>query len=330
MPTERPAALRTAGPAAGARRAGGRGRRKLTYGAPTEKCATLVRLGIAEGVFAALGIDLEVEVVFSGPELARAYGEGRIPIGEMGSPPSVTAIARGAGFRLIGGGARRKLLTWLVTRPGIGSIEDLRGKRFGTLSPGSCGDWFYRQMLKARGLDSATDIQIVGIGPDYPRQVEMIVAGEIDATLLVEPAVAVAEAEPGVTVHGAVFEEPTFGTFQWCILAANDDFARREPDTVRAVLEGYRAAVRLAVADPELWRHFLVRHFGVSDEIAGRAVARELPMMAVDASIDIEGLANSIALQRRLGAITREIATADVVNPAFASLLGGAAQGAAR
>ena len=79
---------------------------ELDYGVPTDKCAVTVRLGIQKGFFRDEGIDLSVRVVFGGPPLAAAYDSGQLQFGEIGSPPGVAAISRGADFKIVGSGRR--------------------------------------------------------------------------------------------------------------------------------------------------------------------------------------------------------------------------------
>ena len=61
--------------------------RKIMYGAPTDKSADTVRLGVKMGFFEQEDLDLSVEVVFGGPQIAAAYASGELQIGEIGSPP---------------------------------------------------------------------------------------------------------------------------------------------------------------------------------------------------------------------------------------------------
>ena len=77
---------------------------RIEYGAPTDKSADTVRLGVEKGIFEEEGLDLSVKVVFGGPEIAAAYDSGELRIGEMGSPPAINASPWGppakAGSRL--------------------------------------------------------------------------------------------------------------------------------------------------------------------------------------------------------------------------------------
>jgi len=142
--------------------------RKLVYGTPTDKSGIAVRMGVEQGFFRDVGVDLEVRTIFGGPPLAAAYDTGALVFGQIGSPPAINAIARGAKFRIVGGGLRRKLHNYLAVRPNIEDFEVLKGARIGILSLGSCAEWFLRAMLHHRGLDPDRDIEFVELKDNYP------------------------------------------------------------------------------------------------------------------------------------------------------------------
>src|SRR3990172_5814618 len=101
---------------------------RLDYGIPQDKTGLQLRLGVDKGFFRDEGIDLNIRVIFGGPEIAAAYDSGELKFGEFGTPPATTALSRGARFRIIGGGVRRRALSSLVGRPEIQYWADLRGK----------------------------------------------------------------------------------------------------------------------------------------------------------------------------------------------------------
>jgi NitT/TauT family transport system substrate-binding protein len=116
--------------------------RKIEYGAPTDKNADAVRLGIEKGIFEQEGLDLSVKVVFGGPQIAAAYDSGELQIGEIGSPPAIDAMAAGLPVKIVASGCRQRAHMFF----GIGSFEELKGKRLGLLGIGSCPDWIARSM----------------------------------------------------------------------------------------------------------------------------------------------------------------------------------------
>jgi NitT/TauT family transport system substrate-binding protein len=285
---------------------------QLTYGVPTDKCAATVRIGIERGFFRDEGIDLDVRVVYGGPPLAAAYHSGELQFGEIGSPPGTMFISRGYDFKVVGGALRRKAHMYLCVGKHIGSWEELRGKRLGLLSRGSCPEWFMRAMLLERGLDPDTHVEYVGLSERYAKVVDVFRAGEIDAFLAVEPAPSVAEAAGLVDVWGAVYDEPSLPQYQWIIHVAKPGFAAREPELIRAALRACRRSAHYAAEHVDEWVDFGARHYGIGRDAMQRAVTRELPHMHLDGQVDMDGLQEMIKLQQRLAAIAGPLVAADI------------------
>lgn len=290
---------------------------QLDYGVPTDKCAVTVRLGIERGFFRDEGVDLRVRVVFGGPPLAAAYDSGQLMMGEIGSPPAVTAISRGANFKVVGSGLRRKAHMYFGGRPGINSWEEMKGKRLGMLSRGSCPEWFVRAMLVARGLDPENHLIWVGLLDEYPRIIEVMKEGRIDAGIMVEPNMAIGEEDGVLNCWGAVYDEPSLPEFQWIIHVARPDFIEREPEMIRAVLRACRRSAHYAAEHVDEWIDFGTRQYKVTSAVMRRAVERELPHMHLDGQLDLQGLDEMIRVQGRLGAIGKPITAAEISDLRF-------------
>jgi ABC-type nitrate/sulfonate/bicarbonate transport system substrate-binding protein len=290
---------------------------ELDYGVPTDKCAVTVRLGIEKGFFREEGIDLTVRVVFGGPPLAAAYDSGQLQMGEIGSPPGVTAISRGACFKVVGSGLRRKAHMYFGARPGLNSWEELKGKRIGMLSRGSCPEWFVRAMLVARGLDPENHLIYVGLLDEYPRIIEVMKEGRIDAGIMVEPNMAMGETQGVINCWGAVYDEPTLPSFQWIIHVARPEFINRQPELLRAVLRACRRSAHYGAEHIDEWIDFGMRQYKVDRPTMERAVKRELPHMHLDGQLDMQGLDEMIRLQGRLGGIGQPITAEEITDLRF-------------
>ncbi len=129
---------------------------KLHYGVPTHRSGVNVRFGIEKGFFAEEGMDVVVREIFGGPEISAAYDSGELKIGELGTPPGITAIGRGQRFRIIGSGLPRGVGLFFIVRTDVRNWEDLRGRPLGALSIGSCSYWYLRQMLIQNGTRSGS------------------------------------------------------------------------------------------------------------------------------------------------------------------------------
>ena len=165
----------------------------ISYGVPTDRCGLQLRLGIEKGFFRREGVDLSLQVVFGGPEIAAALDAGCLKIGELGTPPGLTAIANGARFKIIGSGVRRGAVQYFVAQRHLSVWPDLRGARLGVLSRGSCSDWYMRALLRHAGLDPDKDVTIVALGPRYPEILSMLAQGGLDGAIIAEPHVTIGE-----------------------------------------------------------------------------------------------------------------------------------------
>jgi NitT/TauT family transport system substrate-binding protein len=299
--------------------------RAVPFGLPTEKSGIPLRMGVAKGFYRDEGIALEIRTLYGGPLLAKAYDSGEIPMGQMGAPPAANALSRGAGFRIVGGGLRRKAHMYLAARAGTQGVTALKNGQIGVLSLGSCDEWFCRVICQHEGLDPDRDIEMVCLGAaDYPHVIDMIAAGRLAGAILIEPNVAAGEAAGTLTMLRAVYEQPYLPPVQWIVRVANGDFMRREPDVVRAVLRAARRSAHYAAQHTDAWRDFMVEQYAVPAEAASHAIARELPHMHLDGEIDMAGLDNMFAIQHRLGALDGPLRAADVVDFRFLEPLAAA------
>jgi len=300
--------------------------RAVQYGAPTDKCAVTVRLGIEKGIFEAEGLDLSVRVIFGGPEIAAAYDRGEIEIGEFGSPPAINAIAAGKKFKIVGSGCRKRAHLYLCARKGIDGYAGLKGidgyaglkgKRIGVLGIGSCSDWVTRKIVASEGLDPDRDITIVPLLEDYPRVIDFVAEGKIDACMTTEPNVAIGEERGVLEFWAAGFDDRYLPNYQWIVRVARDETIERDPEFVRAVLRGCRNAAHYAASHVDEWVELSARQFGASEAAARRAVERELPHFELDCQIDMPGLQSAADLQYTLGGIENPIRAEDLVDLRF-------------
>jgi ABC-type nitrate/sulfonate/bicarbonate transport system substrate-binding protein len=290
---------------------------RIEYGVPTEDSGLAIRFGLERGFFAEAGIDLVVRPIFGGPELAAALDAGEIVMGELGSPPALTAIAAGKRFKIVASAYERGPAFFLLVHPSIRDWGDLKGKVAGGLSKGSCGYWYLRQILEQHGLDPDADIKFRELGADYGRQLELFASGELSVMLSNEPNCAAGEARGVVKFWGSVRDLGNVPEIQWLVEAANDDFIREKPDLVAATLAAIRRCSRYASAHPGEWAEFWASYLGIDRAIAERAIERERTFRHPDGDLDLPGLEQAIALQHRLGAIPAGLGVSDFTDLRF-------------
>jgi NitT/TauT family transport system substrate-binding protein len=293
------------------------GLRQIKYGVPSGNDALTVRFGIEQGIFEAEGLDVSMQVVFGGPDIAAAFHSGDIPIGSLGSPSGIPAMATGQRFRIIASGCRQKAHLYLGVRRDIQDYQQLKGKRIGLLSIGSCPSWIIHKMLAHHGLDANTDVTLVPLFDQYPRIIEIMQEGGIDACIVTEPNLSIGEDANILNVWAAGYEDAYLPDFQWIVRVANSDFIEREPDVVEAVLRGCRRSAHHAADNAEAFCKFVAAYYGTNVPAVRRAMDREMPRYQLDCQLDMPGLQNAIDMLLELGGLERRMAPTDFTDIRF-------------
>ena len=289
---------------------------KVEYGRPTDKCAISVELGIQKGLFEDEGLDLSVRTVFGGPQIATAYDSGDLEIGEMGSPPAINAIAEGKSFKVVGSGVRRKANMFFAVRKGIKSYEELKGKRIGMLGLGSCPDWIMRKILLREGVDPEL-VEFVPLLSEYPKVVDIVAEGRIDACIAIEPNISIGENRGILDYWVPAFDDPYLPKYQWIVHIARIDLIESNPDLVVRVLRGCRRAAHYAADHIDEWVDIAAELYGTNENVMRSAIDRELPHFHLDGRIDMEGMQKSVDLQFELGGIPTEMNADDFLDLRF-------------
>ena len=262
------------------------------------------------GHFEKRGIDLRIRYLWGGPELAAAVADGRVWIGEMGLPPFLKACADGLPARVIGSSTIQQLDHYLVARPRIAEMRDLKGRRLGILSAGSCDEYFARSMLRTSGLDPDSDVELVPLGPAYGNIrcfSPSPVAGlpEVDAGFLVEPFVAQAERLGWIRILAAVRD--FFPSYQWGIILARIDALASNRELIQRAMEGFRASCREIAENPEEAASFGAQVFRIPRDDFRRALLRDLERWELDARLDVQGMGNCLQVQKQLGSVPADL-----------------------
>jgi len=100
----------------------------------------------------------------------------------------------------------KKNLFWLVTKPEVKSLSELKGKIFGTTTLGGSQHLAAARFLQKAGLDPNKDITVV-IGGDVPAQLQSLVSGAIHLAALSPPTIILARDKFKLKIHGSTLED---------------------------------------------------------------------------------------------------------------------------
>jgi len=134
----------------------------------------------------------------------------------------------------------KKNLFWLVTKPEVKSLSELKGKIFGTTTLGGSQHLAALRLLQKAGLDPDKDITVV-IGGDVPAQMQSLVSGVIQLAALSPPTVILARDKFKMKIHGSTLEDvPNLQNG----LAFSEKMLREKRDLVKRILRARSRAHR--------------------------------------------------------------------------------------
>lgn len=222
-----------------------------------------------KGFFKAIGLEVEIKYFPSGGDLSAAVVGGSLSIGSSGSTPTTTL--RGAPFpiKILAqmsdiSGAQQIIVKSDIRRP-----EDLYGKRIALLK-GTSSEIMVDSMAKAYGVD-LSKIERLAMGPT--EMLSSFIRGDIQAASLWEPHSTRARkgGNGRILVSGTNSyimgkEGPNRIYGDHSTLYATEDFIRKNPKTIRAVLEALARAVEYIEKDSEGANAILAKEFGTSTD----------------------------------------------------------------
>jgi ABC-type nitrate/sulfonate/bicarbonate transport system substrate-binding protein len=203
---------------------------------------TPILLAIELGLFEAAGLpSVDLMVTDGGPELLKHVSHGKAHVGEIGLFPFLANMdsASPSPAKLVGSTFIQQLDHYLASgSSNIKSLKDLRGRRVGVLSRGSCDSYLLRAMLLQAGIEPS-EVEAVPLGSLYG-SLEVLQKRHVDATFLVEPALSDGE-EKGFA-HVLTKASALYPRFQWGALFASDHLLEKSPETLRRILAVYKDA----------------------------------------------------------------------------------------
>jgi ABC-type nitrate/sulfonate/bicarbonate transport system substrate-binding protein len=228
----------------------------------------------------------------------------------MGLPPFLKAFSDGLPAQIVGSSIFQQLDHYLVGTPDMNGLQDLKGKRIGILSRGSCDDYFLRVILDRSNIDPKNDVEVLPLGSSYGK-LEVFESDRVDAGFLVEPYTALGESRGLVKVLASVKE--FFPRYQWGVLFAAKKAIAEKKDLLRRALEAYRLSSHGIRENLDEAAALGAQVFRLKKSIFRRALLRDLDNWEFDIKIDREGMANCIHIQQQLGAIPSGIDAGSIV-----------------
>ena len=159
------------------------------------------------------------------------------------------AAARGLPVRILAA-VTKSTSYFMVSRPEIGSVKGLRGKKLGINSFGSSADYAAYAAVSRSGMDPNRDVTILAIGGGTPERLAAVVSGSVDATVITSPAEYAAEKQ-GLRVIMSAQELGQLVRIPITGIGATQKKMERDPDEIVRLLRALRLATLHLLQNPE-------------------------------------------------------------------------------
>jgi NitT/TauT family transport system substrate-binding protein len=280
--------------------------------------AFLAAMYVAErdGTFEQEGLRVDIVELQSGADGVAAAVSGSAQIADIGFDDLVTLAEEGeTGLVMVHNLVRRVTLALVmdtdkaeergVTResPLEERYASLKGLRLGVTSPGAASDRYLRYYLREAGLDPEKDVEIIAIG-DGSSLLAALETGQIDAYQLSPPTPYVAEAAGfgTILIDGAAGDVPALSDFAYTGFAANREWARENPDTVRAFTRALNTAMAKVTSDPAATAEQIAERMSEDDVgILPRTLEALTPALSEDGCFEATAIQTTLTTMHDVG-----------------------------
>jgi len=231
--------------------------------------ATELVIARERGFFKAVGLEVEITYFPSGGDLSAAIVGGSVAVGSSGSTPTTTLRSAPFPIKILAQISDISGAQQIIVKPDIRRPEDLHAKRIAMLK-GTASEALFDSFVKAYGFDRSK-VEIVAMGPT--EMLSAFTRGDVPAVCLWEPHTTRARKAgnghilvSGTTSYIPGREGPNRIYGDHSTLFATEDFIRKNPQTVRALLEALARAVEYIEKEPEGANAILAKEFNLPAE----------------------------------------------------------------
>lgn len=275
-------------------RQGEGGLTKITYASFAGPTGIPAKFGQSKGFFKKAGLDVTF-VKAEDPVALVASGDADLADNDTTS--SLIAAGKGAPIKLVSSMFRSKGPFYLIGAAGIDSIKDLKGKKVGIGRKGSGMEAYTKVILHKNGLRDS-DVTYIPNG-SYQAAYASVDNGTVDATIIHEPFVSLAESEGKAKLLAKGWDYlPTFHTG---VEIASDRFIKENPEALKKFLAAYFKAAVYAKAHQDEFLTFAAAQTKVPEAVQKKALVREEPIWDNQPELDPARLTETQQIQKDLG-----------------------------
>jgi len=237
---------------------------------------------------------LDQRVIFIAPTTSiQAMLGGDVQFTGAGTS-ALVSIARGNTPLKVVVATNDRVLQWLVTRPEITSLKDLKGKKIATTGVAAVATFMARQVLTKHGLDGNKDVTYLDVGQG--NQLAALLGGGFDAAIL-------SVEQRYVALDKGMREMFFMGNEvknSWGTLATTDKLIKENPKMVGGFVRATIKALRYLRQEKEGAISAMLKFSGVSRQQATRVYDDIIGTFTRNGVVDDETQRNDLNIIRQV------------------------------
>jgi ABC-type nitrate/sulfonate/bicarbonate transport system substrate-binding protein len=215
------------------------------------------------GIFRALDIDLETVLIPGSHAVSQALDAGEIQLANFAAPAAIQRNLEHGSDQVVILGAMNRLVQSLVARPGISSLEELRGGTVGVPSPNEVDYRIIQAVLPRIGWQLGKDLRVEFLGRWTSDKRWLAPNLPVDSLILHPPDPDDAVLDGWTTV----FDMRTLNLpFQLGCATGKRSWIEAHPDLVRRYALGHAEGILLFKADRRFAIKVLQKYSPTADE----------------------------------------------------------------
>jgi ABC-type nitrate/sulfonate/bicarbonate transport system substrate-binding protein len=286
------------------------GRVKITYASFAGPSGLPAKFGNLKGFFADEGLDV---TFVEAQDPVGLVSSGDVQIADSDTTSTVVAAGKSAPVKIVSSMYRTKGPFYLIGGKNVRNLADLKGKRIGIGRKGSGMEVYTRYILRQNGIPES-DVTLIPSG-SYQPAYAALESGQVDATIIHEPFVSLAESTGVGTLLAKGWDYlPTFHTG---VEITSTPFAQQNPDVVRKFLKAYFRSAIYAKQHEDEFRDYAISQIKVPAAVEDSALKREEPIWENKPEVDPNALRDTQEIQRSFGFQDQIYDTGKVVDGSF-------------
>jgi len=255
---------------------------------------------------------LDERVIFVAPTTSiQAMLGGDVQFTGAGSS-ALVSMARGNTPLKVVIATNDRVLQWLVTRPEIASVKELKGKKIATTGVAAIATFMLKQILTKHGLDGNKDAIYLDVGQG--NQLAALLGGGFDAAVL-------SVEQRYVALDKGMREMFFMGNEvknSWGTLATTDKLIKENPKMVGAFVRATLKSLRYVRQDKEGTVAALLKFSGVSRQQATRLYDDLIGTFTRNGAVDDETQKNYLNIIRQVTSSNETLPNARAYDFSFA------------